>query len=123
MELLDIIKLVLLGAFALSTVLSVIFGVLSKSKSSKVATAAKTALAITEEAKVLIAKAEAIVGFTGVSKKEWVMVKLNDYAIKNGLTYNEEQVDTIVESLIALTNKVNVNKAVEEVIEEGKEVL
>lgn len=122
MELLDIIKLVLLGAFALSTVLSVILGVLSKSKSSKVATAAKTALAITEEAKVLIAKAESIVGFTGVSKKEWVMVKLNDYAIKNGFTYDEEKVDAIVESLIALTNKVNVNKAVENVIED-KEVL
>ena len=43
-------------------------------------------------------------------KKEYVMTKANQFALDNGIKFNEEFISNKIEDLLSLTNQVNVNK-------------
>lgn len=51
--------------------------------------------------------AEMFVGYSGEEKKEYVMTKVNQFAIENGIEFNSELVSQKVEELIALSKQVN----------------
>ena len=99
-------------------VLSIIFAVvgfiltiLAKCKNKKIAEMAQKALDFITEAKSLITSAEQITKFDGEAKKEWVTTKLNEWCIKNNVTFDAEYTSQIIEDFVALTNKVNSNKS------------
>ncbi|MEI3535578.1 MAG: phage holin, LLH family [Bacilli bacterium] len=58
----------------------------------------------------LIEKAEEFSSYTGQEKKEYVMTKANQFALDNGIKFNEEFISNKIEDLLSLTNQVNVNK-------------
>ncbi len=54
--------------------------------------------------------AEKYENYSGEEKKEYVLTKLNQFAIENGIAFNTEAVIGKIEELIQLTKQVNTNK-------------
>ena len=54
--------------------------------------------------------AEKFVNFSGEEKREFVLTKLNQFALENGLNFNAETISTKIEELIELTKRVNTKK-------------
>lgn len=54
-----------------------------------------------------VAEAENHLNYSGEEKKEYVMTKINQYAIENGITFDKEVISTKIEELIELSKKVN----------------
>ena len=67
----------------------------------------------------IIIEAEKFVNYTGEEKKNYVMTKLNQFAICNGIMFNEKDTSNKVEELVGLTKKVNVHLS-SEFIDEAK---
>lgn len=55
----------------------------------------------------LVVDAEKFADFTGAEKKEYVMTKINRYAIENKIPYDEQAVSEKIEDLVALSKEVN----------------
>lgn len=55
----------------------------------------------------IVELAEGFVGFSGAEKKEYVMTKVNQFAIENGIEFNSELVSEKIEELIDLSKQVN----------------
>lgn len=58
--------------------------------------------------------AETFTGYSGEEKKEYVMTKVNQFAIENGIKFDEEAVTKKIEELIGLSKKVNSDREKEE---------
>lgn len=71
---------------------------------------------ITREIIPCIAEAEKLSNYSGTEKKEYVMTKLNQYAIKNNISFDEEEASRRVEELVALTKEVNISKSTEKIV-------
>lgn len=63
---------------------------------------------VTEEIIPLIIEAETFVNYTGEEKKQYVMTKLNQLAIDNGVDFDSNRFSNQIEELIELSNEVNV---------------
>ena len=55
----------------------------------------------------LVEIAENFIGYSGEEKKEYVMTKLNQFAIENGIEFNAEAISEKIEELIELSKQVN----------------
>lgn len=51
--------------------------------------------------------AEQFLNYSGEEKKEFVMTKINQFAIENGLKFEADIISNKIEELISLTKKVN----------------
>ena len=51
--------------------------------------------------------AEGYTNYSGEEKKEFVMTKVNQFAIENGIAFNTKLVSEKIEELISLSKKVN----------------
>jgi hypothetical protein len=51
--------------------------------------------------------AESYYNYLGEEKKAYVLTKLNQYALDNGITFDEEKASQKIEELIALSKNVN----------------
>lgn len=58
-----------------------------------------------------IIEAEQFVEYTGIEKKEYVMTKLQEYAISFGIKFDSKSLSDRVDELIQLTKSVNVKEA------------
>ena len=70
--------------------------------------------------------AETFTNYSGEEKKEYVMTKVNKFAIENGITFDEEAVSQKIESLIGLSKEVNAreeNSSSNDVASERKKVI
>ena len=54
-----------------------------------------------------IVEAEAQTDFTGEQKLEWVMVNVDDYCKLNGVTLNRKLIIHLINTIIAVTKRVN----------------
>lgn len=63
---------------------------------------------ITREIIPYITEAERFVNYSGAEKKEYVMTKINQYALENHIKFNQEEISKRIEELVALTKEVNV---------------
>ena len=54
-----------------------------------------------------IQQAESFVHYSGAEKKEYVMTKANQYAIDNGIEFDQDMVSKKIEELVTLTKEVN----------------
>ena len=72
-----------------------------------------------------IREAEKFSNYSGTEKKAYVMIKATQFAAKNKISFNEEQVSEKIEELVALTRQVNCKKnpTKEEVEKEMKQVI
>lgn len=63
---------------------------------------------ITREIIPYIIEAERFTNYTGEEKKNFVMTKLNQFAIDNDIKFNKEETSSKIEELVDLTKNVNV---------------
>lgn len=54
--------------------------------------------------------AEKFTNYSGTEKKEYVLTRINQLAIENGIEYDEQVISDKIEELIKLTKEVNYNK-------------
>lgn len=78
-------------------------------KNKKLKKVLEKAEEITKEIIPCIMEAEKFVNYTGEEKKNFVMTKLNQFAIVNNIKFNEEETSNKIEQLVSLTKEVNVN--------------
>lgn len=78
-------------------------------KNKKLKKVLEKAEEITKEIIPCIMEAEKFVNYTGEEKKNFVMTKLNQFAIINNIKFNEEETSNKIEQLVSLTKEVNVN--------------
>ena len=78
-------------------------------KNKKLKKVLEKAEKLTKEIIPCIMQAEKFINYTGEEKKNFVMTKLNQFAISNNIKFNEEETSSKVEELVALTKEVNVN--------------
>lgn len=116
-KIIEIARIVMMSLSVIMLVVSVILSILAKSKNKKVSNAATNLLMMTEECRKLMNLAEGITGFGGATKKEWVLIKLNDFAIKNNINYDEEEMSKVVEKFMELANSINAKVEESQVIE------
>ncbi len=67
---------------------------------------------LTTTLQAFIVDAETFTNFTGAEKKEYVMTKVNRYAMENKIPYDEQAVSDKVEEIVALSKEVNKRDAV-----------
>ena len=115
-----IIRVAVIGAYVILTIVGLILSQLKNSKNKAIAAKAEGLLAITTAAKKYVVKAETLVGFDGMTKKEWVETKIQQYALNNNITFDEAEVSQVIEDLIYVTNRVNSVKVIDDevVVEE-----
>ena len=58
----------------------------------------------------IVEVAEGYENFSGEEKKEYVMTKVNQFAIENGITFDTKLISNKIEELIVLSKKVNSRK-------------
>lgn len=68
-----------------------------------------------------IVEAEELINYTGVEKKEYVMTKLNQYAIENKLKFDSNIISSKIEELLSMSKKVNYKEDIDNNVE--KEML
>lgn len=56
--------------------------------------------------------AEGYANFSGEEKKEYVLTKVNQFAIENGIAFDTKLISDKIEDLIALSKKVNSRKEI-----------
>lgn len=77
----------------------------------------KTAESLLEVCNILmpyITQAEKLVNYSGKEKKEYVLTKANQYAIENGIKFNELEISEKIEELIGFTKEVNLDTKIQE---------
>lgn len=67
---------------------------------------------LTTTLQAFIVDAETFTNFTGAEKKEYVMTKVNRYAMENKIPYDEQAVSDKVEEIVSLSKEVNKRDAV-----------
>ena len=80
-------------------------------KNKKLKNILEKAEQITKELVPCIIEAEQFVNYTGEEKKNYVMTKVNQFAIDNDITFDPEYVSSKVEQLISLTKEVNCSRS------------
>ncbi len=64
---------------------------------------------ITRELIPCITEAEKFVNYSGAEKKEYVMTKINQYALDNHIKFDQDEISKRIEELVSLTKEVNTN--------------
>lgn len=103
-----------LGGTCLTLLLTTILFLKKTIKNKKVREIVKRVESLTNQIIPYIKEAEGFSNFSGVEKKSYVMTKLQAYALENEIAFNKNEISNKIESLIELTNEVNVKKTVKE---------
>lgn len=91
----------------LSLLLTCLICFVKIARSSKQRKAIKDNIALLDAVAPLMEIAETFTHYTGAEKKEYVLTKINQFAIENGLQFNAEEVSAKIEELIKLSLEVN----------------
>lgn len=76
-------------------------------KNAKLKKAAEQTIEICNAILPYIEEAETFVNYSGEEKKAYVMTKVNQYAIENGISFDKELVDNEIEEMVKLSKEVN----------------
>ena len=102
-QILEIVQYVVLGLSIVLTVISFIYGKI-RGSSSKFLT---NALSLLQEISASMGFAEEMLALSGEEKKSFAAKQIKLYCENRGIKITDEQLDFAIETLIALTNKVN----------------
>lgn len=64
-------------------------------------------LIISEQLNAFIVEAEQFKNYTGKEKKNYVLTKMNQFSIENGIKFSSEFISEKIEEIISLTKNVN----------------
>jgi len=100
----DILKLI---ATSLPFIIAAATYIAANAKNKKLKRKAENWAKIAKAAQVYVADAEQFVNFAGTEKKEWVITKINQYAIDKGIEFDARQASALIEDIVQLSKKVN----------------
>lgn len=115
----DILKV--LGG-ALPFIVAAITYIAANAKNKKLKRKAENWAKIAKAAQIYVADAEQFLNFAGTEKKEWVITKINQYAIDKGIEFDVRLASALIEDIVQLSKKVNGREKDQKPIEK-KEVL
>jgi ABC-type uncharacterized transport system fused permease/ATPase subunit len=110
----DIVKI---AAVALPAIITATGYIAANSKNKKLKQAAENLNKVSKAAQIYVADAEQFLNYSGTEKKQWVLTKINQYAIENKIPYDAETVANVVEEIVTLSKKVNSREKDKEVLE------
>lgn len=111
-----------LAGTALGLLITVLTFVVKFIKSAKAKKFAEQTIEIGNAVLPFIKEAEKFTAFSGAEKKAYVMTKANQFALENGINFNETQVSEKIEELVTLTKQVNTKAASKEKTEATQEL-
>ncbi len=76
-------------------------------KNKKLKNVLEKAEEVTKNIIPFIVEAEKFINYTGIEKKNYVMTRLNQYAIANDIKFDQEEISNKIEELVELTKQVN----------------
>ena len=103
----------------LVTVITLIYRGIKISKSRK---RCEQSMQIANAVLPFIREAEKFPAYSGVEKKAYVMIKASQFAMQNKIKFNEAQVSSRIEELVALTKQVNTKMRARETREIEQEI-
>jgi len=105
---LEIIKVFLVEIVTILTALVTIFTLIANlTKNVKLKKAAENLNKVSKVVSEFVVAAEGITNFAGSDKKEWVLTKVNQYAIENKIPFNKDLVSNLIEEVVAASKQVN----------------
>lgn len=106
-NILSIVYIVLLVLSIVSTILTLI---IKNTKNTKTKENAQSVFDVVKKIQDLIIKAEEHIGYTGIDKFDYVITRAKEFMTANKYTIKEEELETLIENEITLSNNVNVKK-------------
>ena len=79
----------------------------TKKAAEKAQKIAQDLLEITNAVNEAVKAAENKLNFTGADKKEWAMTQVQQFALDNGIIFDKQEVDKLIEEAVAFTKTVN----------------
>ncbi|MDE5715516.1 MAG: hypothetical protein K2I42_05220 [Anaeroplasmataceae bacterium] len=92
---------------ALGFLVSLLTLIIKLSKNKKVTKTIEQMLSITDQLNTFIIEAEQFKNYTGTEKKNYVLTKINQFAIDNKIKFSLDSVSDKIEEIISLTKNVN----------------
>lgn len=100
-----VIALITSAAVFIGTVSGFVIGLV---KAIKGKTLAVGKVSVAEELFRLVEEAEAMLGKSGEEKKDFVLNKINEFAVNNKLPFDKDSVSAAIDNIVAFTKKINV---------------
>ena len=100
-EIIDIV------AVAVPLIISLVIAIVKLYKNIKLKKASENLIEVEFVIKRFMEYAESFINYSGKDKKEWVMVKVNQYCIEHKIPYDERVVEDLLEKFIYLSKVVN----------------
>ena len=102
-----IIDALRIAAAALPFIITATAYIAANAKNKKKKEHAENWNKIAKAAQVYVTDAEQFVNFAGSEKKEWVLTKINQYAIEKKIQFDARQASALIEDIVQLSKKVN----------------
>lgn len=101
-------KLILsVAAGALPFIITTLTYMIKFVKNKKAKKFLSSVLSVTEQLQPLIVQAETFTHYSGEEKKQYVLTRVRQFAIENGLRFDETAVSEEIDELVATTKSVN----------------
>ncbi len=96
-----------IAAAALPFIITATAYIAANAKNKKKKVQAENWNKIAKAAQVYVTDAEQFLNFAGSEKKEWVLTKINQYAIEKKIQFDARQASALIEDIVQLSKKVN----------------
>lgn len=96
-----------LAGTALSLLVACVTFIVKLIKNVKQRIAEQGATALLDAVTPIVEIAESMTNYSGSEKKEYVLTKVNQYAIENGIEFDANAVSDKIEQLVELSKQVN----------------
>lgn len=109
-------EIIIIASFVVGLITTATGFLIPLVKNRKAKKALEALNSIAGQIQPLVVEAERFVNYTGAEKKQFVLTKINDFAIKNKIPFDEAAASTLIEEIVATTKQVNMrdkDKAVE----------
>ncbi|MGM9969438.1 MAG: phage holin, LLH family [Anaeroplasma sp.] len=94
----------------LGILITILTFIIKLSKNNKVRKNAENLLLLTNQISTFVKEAEGFSNYNGCEKKNYVLTKMNQFSIENGIKFDKDYVSKKIEELIDTTKVVNISK-------------
>lgn len=100
-------EIIIIASFVVGLITTATGFLIPLVKNRKAKKALEALNSIAGQIQPLVVEAERFVNYTGAEKKQFVLTKINDFAIKNKIPFDETAASDLIEEIVATTKQVN----------------
>lgn len=100
-------EIIIIASFVVGLITTATGFLIPLVKNRKAKKALEALNSIAGQIQPLVVEAERFVNYTGAEKKQFVLTKINDFAIKNKIPFDETATSNLIEEIVATTKQVN----------------